>query len=209
MRGAVLSLVICWSSAIALDAAAQQAPAPKPIPVAVKTTGATPKAVAPATQTAAAAPAKPVAKKSTKKPAANPAPQMVSDVAAWVTSSGDNRGLPFAIVDKNSAQVLIYDTKGKLRGRAPVLIGSAVGDQSAPGVGDRELKDIPMADRTTPAGRYLVGFGPAAGGEHVLWIDYNNAISMHAIPQTKQSVKEKRAQRLASKTSDDNRISHG
>jgi hypothetical protein len=130
-------------------------------------------------------------------------------VTDWVIASGDNRGLPFAVIDKNAARVLVFGANGQLRGQAPVLIGSAVGDESAPGVGDRELKDIPAEERTTPAGRYLVGYGPAAGGERVLWVDYNTAISIHPIPATKASRVEKRVQRLVSKTADDNHITHG
>ncbi len=135
--------------------------------------------------------------------------QSVVDVAGWVIASKDNRGLPFAIIDKSAAQVLVFGADGKLRGMAPVLIGSAVGDDSAEGVGDRELKDIPKDQRTTPAGRFLAGFGPAAGGERVLWVDYATAVSIHAIPATKASRKEKRTQRLASPKPDDNRITHG
>jgi hypothetical protein len=167
-----------------------------------------------------ATPAKPVAhkplatksaakKKPKPKPEPDPVPQTISDVADWISSSGDNRGLPFAVIDKTTAQILVYGADGKALGRAPVLIGSAMGDGSAPGVGDRELSDIPMDERTTPAGRYLVGFGPAAGHERVLWVDYVNSISIHAIPATKISAKEKRTQRLTSRTVDDNRITHG
>lgn len=132
----------------------------------------------------------------------------VVDIAGWVLGTGDNRGLPFAIIDKEAAQVLIFDAEGKLQGLAPALLGSAVGDDSAPGVGDRELKDIPVNDRTTPAGRFLAGYGPAAGGKTVLWVDYATAISIHPLPKTSPK-KEKRKDRLASATADDNRITHG
>ena len=132
----------------------------------------------------------------------------VVDIAGWVLGAGDNRGLPFAIIDKEAAQVLIFDAEGKLQGLAPALLGSAVGDDSAPGVGDRELKDIPANDRTTPAGRFLAGYGPAAGGKTVLWVDYATAISIHPLPKTSPK-KEKRKDRLASATADDNRITHG
>jgi hypothetical protein len=135
--------------------------------------------------------------------------ETVVEIAGWIIASADNRGLPFAIVDKKAAQVLVFNANGKLRGLAPVLTGSAIGDHSAPGVGDRELKDIPKEDRTTPAGRYLAGYGPAAGGERVLWVDYNTAISMHPLLKTAASKKEKREQRLASPEPDDNRITHG
>lgn len=135
--------------------------------------------------------------------------QTVIDLAGWVNASGDNRGLPFAIMDKGAAQILIFDASGKLRGLAPALIGSAVGDTSAPGVGDRELKDIPMKDRTTPAGRFLAGYGPAAGGERVLWVEYETAVSIHPLPNTAVSRAEKREERLKSADPEDNRITHG
>jgi len=133
----------------------------------------------------------------------------VVEVAGWVIASGDNRGLPFAIVDKNAAQVLVFNAAGKLQGLAPALIGSAIGDTSAPGVGDRELSDIPMEDRTTPAGRFLAGYGPAAGGERALWVDYNTSVSIHPLPKTAAAKKEKRELRLLSPMPEDNRITHG
>jgi len=139
---------------------------------------------------------------------AQPIADAVVDVAAWVIAAGDNRGLPFAVVDKEAAQVLIFGANGKLRGLAPVLIGSAVGDVSAPGVGDRELKDIPMKDRTTPAGRFLAAYGPAAGKQRVLWVEYETAVSIHPVADNSPR-KERRKERLASLEADDNRITHG
>jgi hypothetical protein len=174
-------------------------------------------AAAPAAgSTTAKAPVKTAAKK------AKPKPKTIEDMAVegqvswtsaaltqWITVSKDNRKLPFAVVDKNSAQILVFDEKGKLKAMAPILIGAAVGDTSAEGVGDRELKDIPMEDRTTPAGRFVAGYGPASGHSKVLWIDYATAISIHPVLTTAAAKKEKRTQRLASKESDDNRITHG
>lgn len=136
-----------------------------------------------------------------------PVSETVVDIAGWVIASGDNRGLPFAILDKDAAQVLVFGADGKLKGLAPALIGSAVGDDSAPGVGDRELKDIPMKDRTTPAGRFLAAYGPATGGQRVLWVDYATAVSIHPVATSNRA--EKREERLASPKPDDNRITHG
>lgn len=135
--------------------------------------------------------------------------QTVVDIAGWVNASGDNRGLPYAVVDKQAAQILVFGPDGKLRGMAPALLGFAVGDDSAPGIGDRELKDIPKEDQTTPAGRFQAAYGPAAGGERVLWVDYATAISIHAIPDTVISKREKRSERLRTIKPDDNRITHG
>ncbi|MEZ6028857.1 MAG: hypothetical protein R3C46_03815 [Hyphomonadaceae bacterium] len=131
----------------------------------------------------------------------------VSELAGWVIATKDNRGYPFAIIDKQAAEILIFDADGKLKGRTPALLGSAVGDHSAPGVGDRELKDIPAEDRTTPAGRFIAGYGPATGGQRVLWVDYETAISIHPVATGNRA--EKREERLASKTAEDNRITHG
>jgi hypothetical protein len=136
-----------------------------------------------------------------------PVSQLVVDLAAWVIASEDNRGLPFAIIDKGAAQLLVFGADGKLRGIAPTLLGSAVGDHSAPGVGERELSQIPLEDRTTPAGRFLAAYGPAPGGKKVLWVDYATAVSVH--PVLVSNAEERRAERLESATPRDNRITHG
>lgn len=140
-----------------------------------------------------------------------PPSQNVSDtvinLAGWVLATGDNATHPFAIIDKQAAQILVFGANGKLLGAAPVLIGSAIGDHAAPGMADRELRKIPMEDRTTPAGRFIAGYGPALGEERALWIDYDNAISIHPVSTTNEE--EQRPERLASATPEDNRISHG
>ena len=152
--------------------------------------------------------AEPVAKKAAAEKPVAALTGDAADIVAWVIATGDNRGLPFAVVDKKAAQVLVFDAKGKLKAQTPALLGSAVGDYSAEGVADRELRDIPAEDRTTPAGRFVAGYGPAAGGERALWVDYATAISIHALPKNAPK-QEKRKTRLSSKTVDDNRITHG
>ena len=140
-----------------------------------------------------------------------PHDQPVSDtlieLAGWVVASNDNVGYPFAVIDKASAQILVFGGDGKLRGAAPGLFGSAVGDHSAPGVAGLALREIPGRDRTTPAGRFIGGFGPSIDAGRVLWVDYDSAVSMH--PTATGLPAEKRAERLASPTPEDNRITHG
>jgi hypothetical protein len=131
----------------------------------------------------------------------------VSQFAYWVISSGDNHGLPFMIVDKVAAGVWVFDAKGLFMGSAPVLVGITPGDDSEPGVGDRELSDIPPEQRTTPAGRFVASFGRAAGGRNVLWVDYPTSISLHAVITYHK--KERRLERLNSPEPDDNRITFG
>ena len=133
-------------------------------------------------------------------------------IADWVVKSqnnhaGDHLGLPFVIVDKKDARVYVFDAQGHLRGAAAALLGQARGDDAAPGIGDRELSDIRPNEKTTPAGRFLSALGGNMRGEDVLWVDYATATSMHRVLTT--NPKEQRAQRLASATPLDNRISYG
>ena len=131
----------------------------------------------------------------------------VIELAGWVAASKDSQGYPFAVIDKAAAQILVFDGDGRLRGAAPGLFGSAVGDHSAPGVAGLALREIPGHDRTTPAGRFVGGFGPSIDAGRVLWVDYDSAISIH--PTATGVPAERRAERLASPTPDDNRVTHG
>lgn len=128
-------------------------------------------------------------------------------VADWVLDSGDNRGMPFAIVDKVDAKVFVFDANGRLRGAAAALLGLALGDDAVPGIGDRAMSSIRPEERTTPAGRFLAALDRNSHGKEILWVDYENAISMHPVITSKPE--ERRAQRLATPTPLDNRISYG
>ena len=129
------------------------------------------------------------------------------DMAHWIVSSRDNRNMPFAIVDKVNAKVYVFSADGQLYGAAPVLLGLAKGDHSIPGIGNKPLSVIPPADRTTPAGRFVSTMGRNHKGKDILWLDYEQALSMHAV--VKGTPRDRRAERLASPTSQDNRISFG
>lgn len=136
-----------------------------------------------------------------------PTPAAVAALADEVARSGDNEGMPFVVVHKAAAIAVVYSPEGEVIGSTPVLIGSAIGDDPTPGVGDRELRDVLPEDRTTHAGRFVGGYGPAAKGREVLWIDFETALSMHAVVTTNPV--ERRLERLASETVDDNRITFG
>jgi hypothetical protein len=140
-------------------------------------------------------------------PEPDPPSALVSDFAEQVVGQADNDGKPFAIVDKLAAEVFVYDPDGELRASAPALLGLARGDESVPGIGDRPLKAITPEERTTPAGRFEARYGPDADGHDVFWVDYEDAISMHAV--IKGEPGERRFQRLSSPTTDDNRITFG
>ncbi|WP_119719023.1 L,D-transpeptidase [Cognatilysobacter tabacisoli] len=131
----------------------------------------------------------------------------VIDLAGWVVANRDSEGYPFAIMDKAAAQILVFGGDGRLRGAAPGLFGSAVGDHTAPGVAGLALREIPGRDRTTPAGRFVGGYGPSTDAGRVLWVDYESAVSIH--PTATGVPAERRPERLASPSPDDNRVTHG
>ena len=62
-------------------------------------------------------------------------------------------------------------------------------------------------EKTTPAGRFVAALDRRASGEEILWVNYDDSISMHRVINT--NLKERRLQRLATPTPLDNRISYG
>jgi hypothetical protein len=131
----------------------------------------------------------------------------VTQFTNWVIASHDNADLPFIVIDKIASEVFVHDARGDLVGATPALLGEAFGDDSVPGIGDRELSEIKPEERTTPAGRFVAKFGPSNGQHTVLWVDFTTAISLHPVITNKK--REHRMERLLSPTPDDNRITHG
>jgi hypothetical protein len=115
--------------------------------------------------------------------------------------------MPFAIVDKVNAKVHAFDADGRPYGEAPVLLGLAKGDHSVPGIGNKSFSQIKPEERTTPAGRFEAKMGRNHKGKDILWLDYEQALSMHAV--VKGVPRDRRAERLDSLTPLDNRISYG
>ncbi len=129
------------------------------------------------------------------------------EMADWVVRSSDNHNLPFAIVDKVNAKVYVFSVDGELQGAAPVLLGLSPGDHATPGVGTKRMSLISPHERTTPAGRFVAKLGHNSHGKEILWVDYENAISMHPVITSRP--KERRVERLLTPTPLDNRISYG
>lgn len=156
--------------------------------------------LAPMAQAAPAEPSTPT------DPALRSASAEVREVARWVVGSRDNAGMPFLLVDKVNAQVFVFDSSGALRGAAPALLGMARGDRLlAPN--EATLEQIRPFERVTPAGRYVSKLGLDSEGKELLVMDYAAAISLHPVIEGKPE--ERRAERLRSATSLDNRISYG
>ena len=128
-------------------------------------------------------------------------------VAHWVVDSGDNLNKPFVIIDKRDARVFVFDANGMLRGESPALLGLAIGDHSVPGIGTKKMSAIRPEERTSPAGRFVANLDKNLKGNEILWVDYDTAISMHRVVTS--NAKERRAQRLASSSPSERRISYG
>ena len=134
-------------------------------------------------------------------------PPDVRQVARWVAASADNGSAPFAIVDKRRTHVYVFEPNGRLSGHSPVLLGYAPGDHTVPGIGERPIHLVRPEERTTPAGRFVSVSGKNAQQEDVVWVDYDAAVSMHRVRPTDPT--ERRLERLATPSTDDNRISYG
>ena len=147
------------------------------------------------------------AQETQQAPAVGPSSAEAIQLANWVFASRDNGVLPYIVIDKAAAEVLVFDAGGQPVGFAPALLGIARGDDATPGVGDRELNEIGPAERTTPAGRFLARIGPAKGNQKVLWVDFETSVALHPVITTNR--KERRLQRLQSPTPKDNRITFG
>lgn len=139
-------------------------------------------------------------------PAPGVAPN-VSRFALQVVATRNNQGLPFLVIDKPGAMVWVFAGRGGLLGYSAVLLGQAIGDDTVPGIGERKLASILPEERTTPAGRFASSVGRNLSGQEVLWVDYDSGVSMHRVIRGQPS--ERRAERLATLTSDDNRVSYG
>jgi hypothetical protein len=140
-------------------------------------------------------------------PAGQDVSETAIELAGWVVATRDSQGYPFAIIDKRAAQILVFGADGRLRGAASGLFGSATGDHIAPGIAGLALREIPGRDRTTPAGRFVGGYGQSIDAGRVLWVDYESAVSIHSTATGVPA--ERRAERLASPSPDDNRVTHG
>lgn len=130
----------------------------------------------------------------------------VLNVVEWVGASHDNAGLPFIVVDKVNAQVYAFNPAAQLKATAPILLGMGVGDVVLV-PSDAPMSAIPPQKRITPAGRYLSRLVIDPHGKQVLSVDGANLISMHIVARGTPA--QRRAERLASLTSDDNRVSYG
>jgi hypothetical protein len=130
----------------------------------------------------------------------------VQAVQQWVATSKDNAGLPFIVVDKANARVYAFTPYAQLKATAPILLGMGVGDEALVSQ-DAPMSAIPPQKRITPAGRYPSRLVTDTHGKTVLLVDAANLITLHIV--AKGTPAQRRAERLASVTTEDNRVSFG
>jgi hypothetical protein len=135
------------------------------------------------------------------------APDDVQHIAHWAAHTRDHKQSAFVVIDKKNARLYVFDPQAALVKSTPILLGKAIGDHTVPGIGSKPLDQVKEDEKTTPAGRFVAEPGRNLKGEDIIWVDYDAAVSMHRLRFV--DAKERRAARLASATSADNRISFG
>lgn len=141
--------------------------------------------------------------------ASQPEPSAAArEIAARILASGDHGRRPFAIVDKKTALLSLYNADGRVLGTSSVLLGQAVGDHSLPGVGERtQAGRLRPQDKTTPAGRFQSTPGENQNGESVVWVEPETAFAIHRLRPG--AAHADRARRLASTNAASKRVSAG
>jgi hypothetical protein len=127
-------------------------------------------------------------------------------LAEWAFDTRDAKGKPFAVVDKRGAKLYVFRANGELAGATAALLGQTLGDGSVPDAGLR-VNRLGLDERTTPAGRFESEPGRNHRGEAIVWFDYDAALAIHRLRPAAAS--QRRPERLASGTPEDNRISLG
>jgi len=130
----------------------------------------------------------------------------VQATAQWIRASRDNGNMYYLVLDKVNAQVYFFHPKGHLLAAAPVLLGMGTGDKMLVS-NATPMSGMPPSKRITPAGRFVSRLAIDSHGKELLVLDYDASLSLH--PIVKGTPKEQRAQRMASPTPADNRISFG
>lgn len=128
------------------------------------------------------------------------------DFAHQVMASGNAAGLAFAVVDKPSASIFVFDRQGRLKSSSKVIVGQARGDQAPADIGTRPFARIQATEKITSAGRFLTEAGTNTQGEDITWLDYEGALSMHRV---RNVAGENRFNRIRSDDPQQRRISYG
>jgi hypothetical protein len=125
----------------------------------------------------------------------------------WIHEEHDNRGGPFAIVDKKAARIFVFAASGQLLGSSPTLLGADRGDVAVPGSEHKAPSQLRADERRTPAGRFRTMPGRNNFGESVVWVDYDSSIAIHRVRPDRAEAS--RLQSLSTELPSDKRRSLG
>ncbi len=137
---------------------------------------------------------------------AEPTPE-ARHMADWVVARHDNGRMSFVVLDKRDARLYVFKPNCELVGDTPVLLGSAHGDDTYPGIGDVPIAQVKPYQRTTAAGRFVTRPGLDADHTDVVWLDYDAALAMHRVINKVKA--ERRLEHLANPNPKARRISWG
>ena len=118
--------------------------------------------------------------------------QGASEDARFMSRSGRWNGGPRGHAVRRRGQeggpaVRFRKRRPAVRRAPPALLGQATGDDSSPDVGEHtQAGEVPMHERTTPAGRFISQPGRNLKGEHVVWVDYAAAFAIHRLRPGRQ-----------------------
>lgn len=134
-------------------------------------------------------------------------PAAAAEIAARPVAFDASDRRPFAIVDKRQATLSVYDADGRLLGRTPALLGLTPGDAEPASSRGKPPQALTSQERVTPAGRFEAQPGRNLSGERVVWFDYEANLAIHRLRPA--PAQERRAERLASASLQDRRITLG
>lgn len=90
----------------------------------------------------------------------------VRQTAAWVISTGDNRGLPFVVIDQVRQRLFAFGDDGRLVGSTPILSSGRWREEAA------------------PAGRFVADRWHSTYADAIVWANRDQALSLRAAPAT-------------------------
>ena len=131
----------------------------------------------------------------------------VASIANHALNTGN--GSAFMVIDKPNATLYAYDKEGNLVGTTAALTGKAFGDVATDA--NKAIEDYTDTDKITPAGKFTGNFSFNEDyGSVVALAETVNEQTFVAVHRTYLgNPSEKRAERLATPTVADNRVSYG
>jgi hypothetical protein len=130
-----------------------------------------------------------------------------AELVRWVRRTDNHAGRPYVVVDKQQARVWVFDAQHQPVASSAALLGQARGDHEVPDIATRDVTQLALEARITPAGRFDTEPGVNLQGEPVVWLNHDAGLAMHRVrPGLAQAG---RLQRLAAGVASAQRVSMG